>query len=183
MRNLPEIRADDVGQMSMFTSAQKEALKEKSMFEWFLEADAVFEKYNYPCTLAILSEGMDDQKWVDHIKENIHRYKIELHGSQHHRYSRFNKENLYEDLFKAKNLIEDTFGVQIMTWYVPFGRKCRSVADKEVCDLLGINLGVPNGKVDAKLWIKNKEIPHVNFHFWCRSQIKDVENILKTIYG
>ena len=37
-----EIRNDDVLQQSLFTQAQKKALEEQSMFDWFLEADKVF---------------------------------------------------------------------------------------------------------------------------------------------
>ena len=153
------------------------------MFEWFLEADKVFEKYNHPCILAILSEGLIDRTWVEHIKKNQHRYIIELHGSSHYKYGRMSKEELFNDLRKAKWETEAEFGVKITTWYVPFGRKGRNPYAEEVCKALDLKLGIPNGKVDVRLWHKNKTIPHVNFHFWRRDQIQDVESVLKEIYG
>jgi len=178
-----EIRNDDVLQTTLFTQAQKRALEEKSMFEWFLEADKVFEKYNHPCILAILAEGLTDRQWVEHIKKNQHRYIIELHGYSHEKYGRFGRQELYDNLKHAKDLIEMEFGVKVTTWYVPFGRKGRNPYAEEVCQELGLKLGIPNGKVDVKLWFKNKSMPHGNFHFWKRSQIQDVENVLKEIYG
>ena len=66
---------------------------------------------------------------------------------------------------------------------MPFGRKGRNPYAEEVCQELGLKLGIPNGKVDVRLWHKNKLMPHGNFHFWRRDQIQDVESVLKEIYG
>lgn len=177
-----EIRMDDVLQTKLFTPHQVYALNEKTMFEWFLEADKVFEKYQYPCILAILEEGIDrEPQWVEHIKKNSHRYIIELHGREHIRYGTLTKEELEEDLFWAKKRIEAEFGAKITTWYVPFGRKGRNPYAEEVCEKLGIKLGIPERKVDAKLWFRNRGMPHVNFHFWHRGQIGHVNEIVETL--
>ena len=181
MKNL-EIRMDDVLQTKRFTKDQKYALDQKTMFEWFLEADKVFEKYNYPCILAILEEGLNtESEWIDHIKKNMHRYVIELHGREHIHYGELSKEDLLEDLFWAKKRIEAEFGVKVTTWYVPFGRKGRNPYAEEVCQQLGLKLYIPNGKVDAKLWFHDNSMPHVNFHYWRADQNNHVEQILKKI--
>lgn len=176
-----EIRIDDVLQTYLFTSSQKKALEEKTMFEWFLEIDKVFEKYNYPCTLAILSEGLKNIEWVEHIKKNIHRYKIELHGSSHIKYGRLEYQSLLDDLYEAKNKIENEFGVKVTTWYVPFGRKGRNQYAEDICKLLGLKLGIPERKVDAKLWFIDKTLNHINFHYWRPDQNNHVKEILKQI--
>lgn len=182
MSNL-EIRWDDVLQSRRFTKDQKHSLDQKTMFEWFLEADKEFEKYNYPCILAVLEEGIDNNpEWVEYIKKNITRYRIELHGREHIYYGELGHQELLDDLFWAKKRIETEFGVKISTWYVPFGRKGRNPHAEDVCKLLGLKLYIPDGKVDAKLWFGNKEMPHVNAHFWRQDQINHVNQILKQIH-
>lgn len=176
----PEIRSDDVLQTRFFSHAQKEALKEKTMFEWFLESDKPFEEYNYPCVLAILAEGIkeENKEWVDYIKKNQHRYIIELHGFNHIKYGRLTKDELYMDLSSAKKVVEDTFGVKVSTWYVPFGRKGRNQYAEEVCKELGLKLGIPERKVDAKFWFKDRTLLQVNFHFWRKDQVDYVKRII-----
>lgn len=179
-----EIRSDDVLQSADFTYTQKKVAREKTMFEWFKEADKVFERYNYPCILAVLSEGIDrEPEWVEYIKERQDRYVIDLHGSNHkyHRYAGMSEQDLYDDLALAKEKIESTFNVEVKNWYVPFGRKARNPYGEKVCEKLGIKQWIPSGKVDAKLWFKWKNIPHVNFHYWYEPQVKDVENILNQL--
>ena len=177
-----QIRNDDVLQSKRFTKDQKHSLDEKSMFEWFLEADKIFEQYNYPCILAVLEEGIDrEPEWVEHIKKNKHRYIIELHGREHIHYGELSKEELFNHLFWAKKRIETEFQTKLTTWYVPFGRKGRNPHAEEVCRALGLKLYIPDGKVDAKLWFKNREMPHVNFHYWKESQINHVKQILEQL--
>ena len=55
----PEIRMDDVLQVSGITEHQRKEMGAKSLYELFLEADKVLEYYRYPCTLAICAEGID----------------------------------------------------------------------------------------------------------------------------
>ena len=177
-----EIRMDDVLQVSRFTKDQRASLEQKTMFEWFLEADKIFEEYNYPCILAVLEEGLDKEpEWVEHIKKNITRYRIELHGREHIHYGELGHQDLLDDLFWAKKRIEAEFQTKITTWYVPFGRKGRNPHAEDVCNLLGLKLYIPDGKVDAKLWFGNKSMPHVNFHYWKSSQNNYVKEILKQI--
>ena len=176
------IRADDVLQTSLFTKTQRVALQDKSMFEWFLDIDKEFEKYNYPMILAVLSEGIDtEHEWVEHIKKNKHRYIIELHGGQHLKYGRLSREDLFNDLYWSKLKIEKAFNVKVSTWYVPFGRKGRNAYAEEVCKALEINLGIPDRKVDAKLWFNDKALEHVNFHYWREDQNNHVKEILKQL--
>ena len=174
-----EVRCDDVLQSKRFTSDQKNSLDQKTMFEWFLEADKVFAQYNYPMILAILEEGIDHEpEWVEHIKKNQHRYIIELHGREHIHYGELGYQELLDDLFWAKKRIEAEFKVKIHNWYVPFGRKGRNQYAEDVCKLLGMKVWIPDGKVDSRLWFANKSMPHVNFHFWKQSQIDDTNKIL-----
>jgi hypothetical protein len=185
MNNLPEIRNDDVLQCSLFTNEQKKAAKKKSMFEWFLEADELFEKYDYPCTLVVLEEGLNNEpKWVEHIKKNIHRYKIELHGLTHVNYQTLNKEDLFENLFWSKKRIETEFGIKISTWYLPFGRCCIPEFGTEVCRELGMKMDIPLQKTLPKFWLEGyrrkgeSPFPQVNFHYWYKPQIEQIKIIL-----
>lgn len=181
MKNL-EIRMDDVLQTMEFSQLQIKMLRDKTMFERFLEIDKEFEKYNYPCILAILAEGIDNApEWLEHIKKNQHRYIIELHGSAHIRYDNLTQQELLDDLYSAKTKIEKEFGVKVSTWYVPFGRKGRNKYAEEVCLLLGIKLGIPESKIDAKFWFRNKNLPQINFHYWVDAQNNHVKNILYEI--
>lgn len=179
-----EIRADDVLQCSNLTTEQKKALAKKSFFEWFLEADKPFKEHNYPMILAICSEGLHkEQEWVEYLEENADRYIFELHGLNHRPPNRLTKQQLYDELSYAKEEIESYFNCEVKNWYVPFGRKAKHPDSEWVCKKLGINLQIPTGKIDAKLWFKNKKIPHVNFHFWNEAQNKYVYNIISELCG
>lgn len=175
-----QIRIDDVLQANPVSRFQRNALKERTFFEWFKESDKMFKHYN--CTLAVLSEGIDAcPEWVEYIKKNIHRYKIELHGSSHFYYEQFDKEKILEDLSKAKEKIEETFGVKITTWYVPFGRKHFPKDGEWVCKRLGINLDIPKGKTLPKTWfyVKGENMPSINMHFWDAEQIRLTKKIIE----
>lgn len=185
-----QIRNDDVLQISGFTKNQVKTMGDKMLYEHFLEADRVFEKYDYPCILAILSEGINGYPdWVKHIKNNIHRYIIELHGSAHYRYGNLSEERGKKELKEALDKIEETFGVRPTTWYLPFGRKSQPKWGKKVCEELRIKYDVPTGKIDAKRWIygyrRTHKPPfyHINFHFWDEQQVKHIEQVIEIIKG
>lgn len=181
MNNFPEIRNDDVLQVTHLSQRQKRVANGR-LFEMFLEADKVFEKYNYPCTLAVLGEGIKHcPEWVDHIKKNIHRYKIELHGYVHNHFAQLTEEQGEEDLKKALDLIEKTFNTKVTTWYVPFGRKSMPEWGGAVCERLGIKLDIPTRKCLPVFWLKDKTIPQVNFHYWDLQQCNQIEEILKIL--
>ena len=171
-----EIRADDILQVSHLSHNQKVVLK-GTMFDMFLEADKVFG--DYPCTLAITAEGIEScPEWVEHIKKNLYRYKIELHGYYHHHFGRLTEEQGYEDLNKAMKLIEETFGVRPTTWYVPFGRKSMPEWGERVCQRLGIKLDVPTRKTLPRFWFRDINLKQVNFHFWCADQVELIKEII-----
>ena len=173
-----ELRNDDVLQSTHLSQRQK-YLANGKLFEMFLEADKVFEEYNYPCTLAVLAEGIKHSpEWVEHIKKNQHRYKIELHGYYHHHFGRLTEEQGYEDLSKAMKLIEETFGVRPTTWYVPFGRKSMPEWGERVCQRLGIKLDVPTRKTLPRFWFRDINLKQVNFHFWCADQVELIKEII-----
>lgn len=179
-----EIRNDDILQIGWSSKDQQERIKGKNMFEIFLETDRLFERYNYPCTLAVLSDGIKYYpKWVEHIRKHKDRYKIELHGSHHYNYSKFNREKLKTDLKEAINKIEFTFNTKITTWYPPFGRKGENEYGIEVCKELGIEQFIQKGKVDAALWLLYPDkYFHVNFHYWYKTQVEVVEKILHQLH-
>ena len=186
MKNL-EIRNDDVLQLGGFTSSQRGALRGKSMFQWFLEVDKFFEKYNHKMILAICSEGIlsnDPEyiEWVKHIKKNRDRYTIELHGFDHKNPKYMTEEDLLDSLAVAKLMIEETFNCDVTTWYVPFGRRGRHEKGDEVCEKLGIKMYIPDGKVDAHKWFNNKKMSHVNFHSWCGTQNRTIKKLLEELY-
>lgn len=174
-----EIRNDDVLQSSHLSQRQKFFANGK-LFEMFLEADKVFEEYNYPCTLAVLAEGIKHcPEWVEYIKKNQHRYKIELHGYSHNHFAQLSEENGKEDLTKAIDLIEKTFDTEITTWYVPFGRKSMPEWGGAVCQRLGIKLDIPTRKTLPVFWLKDKTIPQCNFHYWDFGQVSQIKEIIK----
>lgn len=181
------IRNDDVLQVRYnITKHQGYDLDGRTTWECFQEADKVFEEYQYPCLLAVLTEGIDTQpEWVAHIKKNLHRYEIQMHGSKHHYYAEMSEEEGLKDLSEAKKKLEDTFGVNITKWYKPFGRKsCPEWADR-VCEKLGITHDKELGKHGVKLWLKGYRhlgkppFPHTNFHYWNRPQVKIVKEIIE----
>jgi peptidoglycan/xylan/chitin deacetylase (PgdA/CDA1 family) len=179
-QDYPEIRNDDVLQtLKTTTSAQRRDLEGRTLFEAFLEADKVFEEYDYPCTLAVLAEGIDEEpEWVEHILKNKDRYVIELHGDVHKNYRNIPLNEFWPQMSMAKNKIEKTFDVTLTTWYPPFGRKGERERTRDVT-LLGLEQYYQHGKVDAKFWLKDPDsYPHVNFHYWNRPQVEHVREIL-----
>ena len=178
-----EIRNDDVLQVNPVSAKQRSAIKKKDWFQRFLEADKIFEKYNYPCTLAILSEGIDVYpEWVEHIKKNLHRYKIELHGSSHYEYNTMSEEEGEKDLREAIDKIEKTFGKKITTWYVTYGRRFIPEWGERVCKRLGIKCDVPRFKMLPFTWKRSDPIrTQINFHYWDFHQVKQIEKIVETI--
>ena len=172
----PVIRNDDVCQVITSTTAhQRQDLGDRTLFEAFLDGDAPFAKYNYTCILAVLSEGLNNDEWVEHIQNNKERYNIQLHGLDHRNYAKISEYEAYERLAIAKNDIEGTFP--------PFGRKGTPSWGHKVCAKLGIEMYTQIGKVDAKFWLKNPEdYPHVNFHYWNEQQVEHVTQILQKIH-
>ena len=162
-------RNDDILQVRVFSKKQAKRLKPDTAFQSFLKCDEVFAKYKYPCILAVLSEGISYYpEWVDYIKENWFRYKIELHGFRHYYYNNFwTAEDAYRDLKRAKEILEETFSCKITTWYVPYGRKHYPSWGKEVADRLGIQYDSPS--------IKDPFL----FHYWHKDQAEEVRKLIE----
>ena len=138
--------------MATTNGHQMHDLGKRGLFEAFLEADQVFKKYNYPCTLAVLAEGIDSEPmWVDHIKRNLHRYTIELHGNRHVNYKAMPRQEFIDEMKEAIDKIENTFGNKLTTFYPPWGRKGER-DDLDVFDELSAVQYVQLGNVDEKLW-------------------------------
>ena len=164
-----EFRNDDVLQVGCSSLHHVCRLRCKTAWEWFLEADKVFEEYNYPCTLVILSEGIDYYpEWVEYIKKHQYRYNIELHGSSHRYYENMTAEEGYKDLLKAKEKIEKEFNVKITTWYIPYGKRHFPKWGEEVCKKLGINFDVVG-----------RELKQHKFHYWHKEQVEKVHSVFK----
>ena len=165
------MRNDDVLQVKVFSDKMGKAQRVQSLFEWFRETDQVFEKYNIPCILSVLSEGIEVYpEWVSYIKNNLHRFQIELHGFQHDFYNDMSAEEGYRNLKQAREEIEDTFNIKITTWYVPFGKKKFPVWGKEVCDKLGIDFDVTGNNKGNQRY----------FHYWYK---KNQDSICKLLEG
>ena len=164
-----ELRNDDILQVNVYSAHHNYRLKKKTPWKWFLECDRVFEEYDFPQTLVILSEGIEHySEWVEHIKKNIHRYKIELHGSSHYFYDTWTAKDAYEDLKKAKERIEKEFGVNITTWYVPYGKRHFPSWGKEVCAKLGLEFDITAGNKQQFL-----------FHYWHQIQVDKAIKLVK----
>ncbi|GAF68094.1 unnamed protein product, partial [marine sediment metagenome] len=195
LQPLVQIRNDDVLQYDLFgKQSQKHQIRfrkgEKTLFEMFLEADKAFEKYQYPCILAVITDGIERfPEWVDYIKQNIHRYVIELHGEYHYYHCDMTEAEGEASLRRGREKIEDTFGIKVSTWYVTYGKRKAPEWGQRVCDRMGIKYDIPNTKRDAALWLKNwylkgeSYIPfnHINFHSWHPSQRADVQEVVKLL--
>ena len=196
IQNCPvQIRDDDVLQYSLWSKRGRKYLSSwrkngKTPFELFLKADKAFEKYQFPCILAVCSEGIDHfPEWVEHIKKNKHRYIIELHGSKHFYYCDLTEEEGERELRLARDKIEKTFDVKVSTWYIPFGRKKAPEWGQRVCDRMGIKYDIPKTKRDGELWLRNWYLKgetfypfnHINFHFWHPIQRENVQEIVKIL--
>lgn len=181
MKYFPEIRNDDVLQISGFSEHQLKCIGNKTLFELFKEADEPFKKSGYPCTLAICARGIEEYpEWVKYIKENQKRFRIELHCWEHKNYVKLSPIKIMFELKYAKQKIEETFGVKVNIWYPPKGRKGEPVNKDKLCEEIGLKCYQQFGKVDAKLWFKNnKKYPHVNFHYWHKGQVDVVKRIIK----
>ena len=187
-----ELRNDDVLQVRAATVHQGYRTREHTLYDWFMLADKIFERYNFPCTLAILAEGVLEAKqnptyknWVEHIKKNKHRYTIELHGLHHSHPSELTIEELRQDLSAGKEILENEFQTEITTWYVPFGRRYQSPYGREICLELGLNYDKFLGNIGTEHWLKSYEkhgqspYEQINFHYWHKEQVENVEKIIK----
>ena len=180
-----EIRNDDVLQTTETTTAHQRAdLDGRTLFEAFLEADDLFKKYEYPCTLAICADGLfGNKEWVAHLKAHKERYRFELHCFEHKNHKDIPITELEAELLTAKGMIRRYLDTEVTMWYPPFGRKGTPEWGDKVCENIGIKMYHQIGKVDAKLWLKNPDkYPHINFHFWNRSQVEHIKEILKRIH-
>ena len=166
------LRNDDVFMATAITNKMGYATRIKSFYQWFLDTDTIFEKYQYPCILACLTEGIDkNPEWVEYVKKNLHRFQIELHGSSHYFYNSMSEEEGYEDLKKAKEKLENAFDRKITTWYVPFGERKFPEWGKRVCNKLNLDFDVTAGN-------KGKQI---YFHYWAWRDIEKITNLLHSI--
>jgi len=162
-------RNDDILQVEVFSHKQGRRLNPKIAFDLFKECDKIFERYDYPCILAVLSEGIDYYpEWVEYIKKNKHRYQIELHGSKHYYYNSLSEEEGYKDLKQAKEKIEKEFGVKVTTWVVPHGVKKSPEWGLRVCKKLGLEIAV----------LSNPKNPYM-FHFWHKGQVARVKRMIE----
>jgi len=188
-----EFRCDDVLQYDSWGRTQRWLFSKKDPFECFKEVDKIFKKYNFPCILAIVAQGIDMYpEWVQYIKDNQHRYKIELHGYFHHNrrvLQKMGEERLYRELLAGIKRIKETFGMNVTTFYVPFGKEGLGPNTEKVCRRLGIKCMAPH-KNDSDIWLwlwrshrgRLSSFSHVNFHFWHKRQVEATEEILKIIH-
>ena len=164
-----EFRNDDILQVEVFSKKQRRRLHASTAFESFLKCDEMFAQYQYPCTLVVLSEGIEYYpEWVEHIRRNQWRYKIELHGSKHYYYENWTAEDAQNDLDEARNKLEDTFKCKITTWYVPYGKRHFPSWGQEVCDNLELDFDQTN----------NPFAPY-RFHYWHVGQVEKVRRLLE----
>src|SRR3990167_234937 len=173
-----EIRNDDVLQSSMFTPHQRDDIAGRDLFQLFLKADRYFGDFRQ--TLAVISDGIEVfPEWTEHIKRNKHRYDIQLHGEHHYNYKHLSEDRAVESLKRAKAEIEKAFGVEVTTWYPPFGRRGTPKDMEKICERVGTMPYFQAGKVDAKLWFRNpKKYQHINFHFWNDKHVETIRDIL-----
>jgi peptidoglycan/xylan/chitin deacetylase (PgdA/CDA1 family) len=167
-------RNDDVLLANPVTGAMKNCLRHNTFFGHFKEADKIFKKYNVPQVLAILSEGIPlYPEWIQFIKERQHRYTIQMHGYDHRWYTAFSEEEAYQILKKAKEDIEDAFGVTVTRWYVPFGRMWFPEWSLRVCERLGVQFHT-RGTAPARTY---------HFHYWNSRDRRNIGRLVEHYYG
>lgn len=163
-------RNDDILLVNPITGAMKNAIRRKTYEEWFYEIDEIFERYNCPSTLAVLSEGIERYpQWIEYIKERKHRFNIQLHGEGHGYYMKMSEEEGYEILSRATERIERTFDIKVTHWYVPFGRLFFPEWGPRVCRRMEIRF---NSKGDSREFFQHR------FHYW---NTRDTRNLKKLI--
>lgn len=164
-----EFRNDDILQVEIFSKKHMRRMSSETAFSSFLKADEIFAKYQYHCTLVVLSEGIEYYpEWVDHIQRNQWRYKIELHGSKHYYYENWSPADAIKDLHEARNKIEETFRCKITTWYVPYGKRHFPVWGEDICNRLGLNFDQINNP-----------FPLYRFHYWHEGQVEKVRQLIE----
>lgn len=111
------IRIDDVLQSRLFSASQQKAIDAISMFNWFKLATRTLDEV--PLILAVIAEGIDSQpEWVEYIKAHP-EWKVQCHGWEHKLYSKLPKEEITQELRRAKDKIEETFGQEVTRYYPP----------------------------------------------------------------
>lgn len=165
-----EWRIDDVFIVNHLTGSMKISLRFNDFFGHFKEMDKILAKYDTPCILSVLAEGIEIYpEWVAYIKERMYRYTIEMHGFDHQRFSTISEEEGYRQLAKAKEMIEKEFKVKINNWFVPF--KSFPKWGVRVCDRLGI-----------RFHEKGSLRRHITFHYWNSRDRAHMAKIIRTYY-
>jgi len=145
----------------------KRAERIKPFFEWFKESDKFFADNNIPLILAVLADGIDHYpEWVEYVKNNLYRYEIALHGHTHMSYLKLDRNQGYEKLARAKEKIENTLGVEVKRWIVPFGKRALPEWGQEVSKKLNVNFHT-----------KNNPFPHFYFHYWKQDSVERIKTI------
>ena len=164
-----EIRFDDVLLYGSLTGSMKNSLRHNTFFGHFKEADKILVEYDFPCIMAIVARGIEEYpEWVQYVKERQSRYTLALHCWDHHYHHTQDEEEAYGELAKARDKIEETFGVKLERWYVPFGRMFFPEWGIRMAERLGLKFHTRGGT-----------IRHRYFHYWNsrdRNQLKLILN-------
>ncbi len=169
-----EIRIDDVLLYKTLTSSMGRALNRGSYFEQFKEFDKFFEENNVMTTLAICADGIDQYpEWVEYIKKNKHRYKIEMHCLTHMNYRNQSMEFGLKHLSEAKKKIEKTFDVKVTRWYVPFAIRGYPDWGPSVCKELGIGFNIALDQTKK----------HFRCHYYNPNDVEKIKKKVSNYYG
>ena len=146
----------------------KNSLRYNTFFGHFLEFDRILTEKPYIVT--VVADGIElYPEWVEYVKANKNRYTIEMHCWSHGDHQNLKAEEGYEQLSRARELIQKTFDVEVHRWYVPFGRMRFPQWHLDVCQRLGLQFHTKGGTAR-----------HHYFHYWNsrdRDRLKKILNV------
>ena len=162
----------DVLQNSKFTPSEQMELKKRDFFTDFKETMELLK--GQKVTLLIVAAGISKYpEWVEYIKQHP-EWKVELHCWEHEDYTKLDEEQAYNLLFKAKNIIEETFNQKVTCFYPP--RNKYNDATDRIVERLGISTQKEYRKIRL---VRPFSFSFVDVHYWYPGDRIKLERLIK----
>lgn len=141
-------------------------------FEKFKQAHELLKGQTHLIAI-VASEIENYPELTAYILEHKEDFVFGIHGWAHERYSEWEEEGIYRSLKRAKEKIEETFGVEAITFCPPWNK--RSDAMYQACSRLGITVQ-DSFIVAAELGEKENDV--CCFHYWNDEEMENIKKYL-----
>jgi len=142
-------------------------------FEMFKQAHELLSANNKIHTLAIIASEIDNYpEMTEYILSRKDEFDFGVHGWGHSDYSKWDIKDFKQDLIKARNKIEKTFGIKCHWFFAPWNRFTDEMveATKEIDLETNIHYSLPEHP--------RQEDAVLCFHYWIPEQLEQLKKWL-----